>query len=324
LKWASSLFHTLNDGCGGLVPIASSSTPEKGKCRTGANLGVDPSTNRPGDGRVLDSGTSSAVVLPDGNIYFGAYTRYNIARGHAYKLRGSDGAILATYDFGWDDTQAVLQHGGTYSIVMKDNHYDEEAGFYCNTDGTPVSQGGDPNHIPNVVCDFTKIPAGPFFITQVNPNLVPEWKFQSTETRDCHRNPDGSVTCVDDGKHPHGFEWCINAPAIDGNGNVYVESEDGNIYVLDQGHSGMFTTPKFKLFTNLAVGAAYTPFSIDLLGRLYAQNNGHLFVVVMAAGALTSTTRATAHIRPSAFPRRTRTKRSSATWQEAPGDLSAD
>ncbi len=58
-----------------------------------------------------------------------------------------------------------------------------------------------------------------------------------------------------------------------------MESEDGNIYVLDQGHSGIFTTPEFKLFTNLAIGAAYTPFSLDPLGRLYAQNNGHLFAV---------------------------------------------
>src|SRR5262249_3154302 len=74
------------------------------------------------------------------------------------------------------------------------------------------------------------------------------------------------------------------APAVDGNGNVYVESEDGNVYVLDQGHSGVFTTPKFKLFTNLAVGAAYTPFSIDQRGRLYAQNNGHLFVLGEGGG----------------------------------------
>jgi hypothetical protein len=273
LKWASSLAHTLSDGCGVLVPIASSSTPEKGKCRNGANIGVDPSTNRRGSGRILDAGTSSPVVLPDGNVYFGAYTRYNIARGHAYKLKGSDGSVLATYDFGWDDTQAVFQHDGTYSIVMKDNHYDEEAGFYCN----PSSAPGAENSL--IVCAFTGIPAGPFYITQVNPNLVPEWKFKSTETRDCHRNTDGTVTCVNDGNHPNGFEWCINAPAVDGNGNVYVESEDGNVYVLGQGHTGIFTTPKAKIFTNLAVGAAYTPFSIDHQGRLYAQNNGHLFVL---------------------------------------------
>jgi hypothetical protein len=225
-------------------------------------------------------------VLPDGNILFGAYTRYNVARGHSYKLRQTDGQILATFDFGWDDTAAVLRHDddGSYSIVMKDNHYDEESGFYCSavdSFGNPVrtvSQGGNPLVKANVVCDYTNIPAGPFYITQLDSNLVPEWQFKGSETRACRRNPDQSVTCVDDGKHPNGFEWCINAPAIDGNGNVYVASEDGNVYVLDQGYSGVFTTPKFKLFTNLAIGAAYTPFSIDARGRLYGQNNGHLFV----------------------------------------------
>ncbi len=296
LKWATSLKYTLNDGCGVLVGTATVDMAAtgpwdlasfKGKCRRGAAVGVDPATNRPGSGRILDSGTASPTVLPDGNVVFGAYTRYNIARGHTYKLRQSDGQILATFDFGWDDTVAVLNHNddnGGYSIVMKDNHYDEEAGYYCNSTDTfgnqlrTVSQGGNPLIRSNVVCDYTNIPAGPFYITQVDSNLVPEWQFKATETRNCHRNPDGSVTCVDDGRHPNGFEWCINAPAIDGDGNVYVESEDGNIYVLDQGHSGVFTTPKFKHFTNLAIGAAYTPFSIDPRGRLYAQNNGHLFV----------------------------------------------
>ncbi len=300
LKWATSLAHTLNDGCGNgpgfTVPIATVPFPAsppwplatfKGKCRFGTTPGVDPATNRPGSGRINDAGTASPVVLPDGNVYFGAWGRYNVSRGHAYKLRGSDGMILATYDFGWDDTQAVFQHDGTYSIVMKDNHYDEEEGFYCNTLIDPntgnfiptVSQGGDPTIKSNVICDYTNIPAGPFYITQVNPNLQPEWKFRSTETRNCHRNPDGSLTCVNDGRHPNGFEWCINAPAVDGNGRVYVESEDGNVYVLGQGHTGVFTTPDFKLFTNLAIGAAYTPFSIDPAGRLYAENNGHLFVM---------------------------------------------
>jgi len=271
LKWAASLRDRgINDGCGVLIPKATQANPvQKGKCSFDAPTGVDPDTNQMPAGRIIDSGTSSPTVLPDGSIVFGAYTRYNIARGHLFKF-SSSGQFQASFDFGWDDTLAVWRHDDTFSIVMKDNHYDEEAGFYCNPTGTPNSA---------IVCDSTGIPAGPFYITQVNPNLVPEWKFKSTETRDCHRNPDGSVTCVDDGQHPNGFEWCINAPAIDGEGNVYVESEDGNVYVLDQGHSGVFTTPKFKFFTNLAVGAAYTPFSIDQQGRLYAQNNGHLFVM---------------------------------------------
>jgi outer membrane protein assembly factor BamB len=307
LKWATSLKNTLNDGCGVTVPTATVPMPAnppwdlatfKGKCRFGAALGVDPATNRRGSARILDSGTSSPTILPDGNILFGAYTRYNIARGHTYKLRASDGAIQATYDFGWDDTVAVVPAPTVddplaFSIVMKDNHYDEEAGYYCNTltnasgNTIPtVSQGGLATIKANVVCDFTNIPAGPFYITQLDSNLLPQWKFQATETRSCHRAADGSVSCVDDGKHPNGFEWCINAPAVDGNGNVFVESEDGNIYVIDQGHTGVFTTPKFSLFGNLAIGAAYTPFAIDHHGRGYAQNNGHLFVVGEGGGSI--------------------------------------
>src|SRR5207245_1272719 len=33
----------------------------------------------------------------------------------------------------------------------------------------------------------------------------------------------------------NGFEWCINAPAVDQFGNVYVNSEDGRLYAIRQG-----------------------------------------------------------------------------------------
>ena len=277
LQWAASLRDRgINDGCGVLIPNATPANPvQKGKCSFDAPTGVDPATNQQPAGRIIDSGTASPTILPDGSVLFGSYTRYNIARGHLFKF-SSTGQFQASFDFGWDDTLAVVPgQNNDFSIVMKDNHYDEEAGFYCN----PASQ---PNSL--IVCDSTGTPAGPFYITQVDKNLVPQWKFQSTETRVCQRNPDGSVSCVNDGSHPKGFEWCINAPAVDGQGNVYVESEDGFVYVLDQGHTGVFTTPKFKFFTNLAVGAAYTPFSIDQAGLLYAQNNGHLFVLGQGGG----------------------------------------
>jgi len=58
-----------------------------------------------------------------------------------------------------------------------------------------------------------------------------------------------------------------------------VTSEDGNVYVLPQGHSGIFTMPVANLFLNLALGAAYTPLSIGSDGKIYTQNDGHLFVV---------------------------------------------
>ena len=71
----------------------------------------------------------------------------------------------------------------------------------------------------------------------------------------------------------------MNAPAIDSNGVVYANSEDGNVYAIPQGHSGVFTTPLQNMFLKQAIGAAYTPLSIGADGKLYLHNDGHLFVV---------------------------------------------
>jgi outer membrane protein assembly factor BamB len=267
-KWAASLRDHLDDGCGVLVRIAATDTPEKGACRHGANVGVDPATNQRPAGRVVDQSTSSPTVMPDGSVLYGSYSRYNIARGHLLKF-SSTGSFLASYDFGWDSTPAVFQRGGSTHVVIKDNHYDEEAGFYCNPDpNVPVSQ---------VVCASTRVATGPFYITQLNASLAPEWKFQNTNTQSCSRPPDGSLKCVSN--HPGGFEWCVNAPAVDENGVVYMNSEDGNVYTVDQSHSGVFTTPRQTLFLQLALGAAYTPISLNEDGVIFTQNDGVLFVV---------------------------------------------
>jgi outer membrane protein assembly factor BamB len=66
----------------------------------------------------------------------------------------------------------------------------------------------------------------------------------------------------------------VNAPAIDANGTVYVNSEDGFLYAIAQGGA-----IRQKIFLQLAIGAAYTPVSIGLDGRIYAQNAGHLFAI---------------------------------------------
>jgi hypothetical protein len=179
------------------------------------------------------------VVTPDGGVIYGSYTRYNYARGHMFRF-DKNGNFAAAYDFGWDSTPAIYPHHGTYSIVIKDNHYD--AGSYCN----------DP-----VICPVA--PKGPYFMTQVNPNMQLEWQFKNTST---------------DGTHNNGFEWCINAPAIDVSGNVFANSEDGSLYVIRQGGSLLG-----KIFLNQAIGAAYTPLSLGLDGRIYTENDGILFAV---------------------------------------------
>jgi outer membrane protein assembly factor BamB len=73
--------------------------------------------------------------------------------------------------------------------------------------------------------------------------------------------------------HPFSFEWCVNAPAIDSNGVVYANSEDGNLFAINQGG-----TLKQKIFQQLTLGAAYTPASIGGDGKLYSQKDGHLYV----------------------------------------------
>lgn len=260
LKWAASMENLLQDGCGVLVPIAPATNPNQpNSCRTGTNVGVDPTTNAAGSATISDLGSSSPTVLPDGSVLFGAITNYNRLRGHLFKF-SDQGAFQGSYDFGWDITPAVWQHNGTYSIILKDNFY--ETGAYCSSSTNPIC---------------APVADGPYYITQLSPTLQIEWQFQSTNSQSCHRNADGSLSCVSD--HPNGFEWCINMPAIDSSGNVFANSEDGNLYVIPQGHTGVFSTPASHLFLNLAIGAAYTPLSLGPDGRLYTQNDGHLFVV---------------------------------------------
>ncbi len=219
-----------------LVPIDNGNG-----CRSGAHTGVDPATNDQPAGRVVDQSTASPVVLPDGSVVYGAQTSYNYARGHFFKF-DRNGSFLASYDFGWDITPAVVEHDGTYSVVTKDNHY-----------GGPT---GDER----------------YDLSALDANLVPEWTLTNTNTESCARQPDGSIVCVDD--HPEGFEWCVNQPAVDGNGVIYANSEDGYLYAI-----GPDGAVREKIFLNLALGAAYTPVSIGPDGRIYAQNNGHLFVI---------------------------------------------
>jgi len=243
-KWEASLQNLLNDGCGTIVPIATNLTTPN-TCRPGSNPGVDPTTNAAGSGVVIDEASSSPTVLPDGTVLYGAITNYNAFRGHLFHFDAL-GNYINAYPFGWDTTPAVYSHSGSFSIILKDNHYD--ATMYCNFN--------------NPLCQT--LPPGPYYITQLDSNLNVEWQFQSTTI---------------DANHPNGYEWCINMPAVDETGNVYVNSEDGSVYELPQGNSGIFTAPTGKLFLNQAIGAAYTPLSIGVDGKLYTQNDGILFVV---------------------------------------------
>jgi len=245
-KWASSLQYRLTNGCGVLLPIAQQGVAIlPNSCRYGTKVGVDPTTNAPGSGSVIDEASSTPTVLPDGSVLFAATDNYNYGRGHLFHF-DTEGNYVNSYTFGWDSTAGVYQHDGTYSIVVKDNHYPSSA--YCNFNSP--------------IC--TPVPPGPYYVSQLDANLQVEWSFQNTTI---------------DQNHPNGYEWCVNAPVIDSNGLVYITSEDGNIYSVPQGHHGVFTQWQQRIFLLEALGAAYTPLSIGDDGKVYSQNDGHLFVV---------------------------------------------
>ena len=144
------------------------------------------------------------------------------------------GEFLQSYPFGWDVTPAIWEHDGTFSLITKENRY----------------EGSQPR-IPS-------LPAG-YFITQLSPTLDVEWRYKSTNFTE---------------ERPIGYEWCVNAPAVDRRGVVFVNSEDGHLYAIDQGG-----TLREKIFLKQVLGAAYTPLSIGADGRIYTQNAGVLFAV---------------------------------------------
>jgi outer membrane protein assembly factor BamB len=240
-KWATSLRDFLDDGCGVLVPA----NDDPAYCRSTARVGVDPATNDKPAGRVTDQSSSSPVALPDGGVLYGSFTGYNGSRGHLLKV-SAGGELQAAFDFGWDTTPAIYQNGGSYSVILKENNYAQDA---------------------------NGVDLGPFYVTQLaGATLTPEWQFKHADTQSCTRGGDNQVTCVDD--HPNGFEWCINAPAVDSDGTVYALNENGRIYAIRQGG-----TVRDSFFLDRTLGAAYTPLAIDASGRIYAMNFGILTVL---------------------------------------------
>ena len=117
-------------------------------------------------------------------------------------------------------------------------------------DETPAIYAHDGTY--SVIIKDNNYSGGPYYITQLNSSLAIEWQFES----------------------PTNHEWCVNAPAVDRNGTVYANSEDGNVYVIEQGG-----TLKGKIFLKKAIGAAYTPIAIGHDGKLYTENDGHMFAL---------------------------------------------
>lgn len=235
LQWATSMSGIFNDGCNVILPPDG----QPDGCSVFGATGFDPSQNIDGAGIISDEASASPMVAPDNSIFLGVNDAYNYGRGHLLKFN-SQGQYQTNYNFGWDTTPAIYPNNGTYSVILKDNHYD--SGSYCNN---------------KTWCP--PAPPGPYYVTQLDSNLNIQWQFQDTTTNH---------------QHPNGYEWCVNAAAVDANGVVYADNEDGYLYAIQQGGS-----PAQKIFLERAISAGYTPTSIGGDGTIYGENAGHLIAI---------------------------------------------
>ena len=211
------------------------------------------------DALLLDDGTATPTVGPDGDVYLGAFD--GPFGSHQYRgwLLHFDATLAQTKTagaFGWDQTASIVPaslvpgYAGTspYLLLSKYNDYAGGAG------GTGKNKVAllDPNDT------MIEVSSGAMVMKEVHTILGPT-------ADDEYPGVPGAVR-----------EWCINTVAIDPiNKCACVHSEDGKIYRWD------FATNTFTqtLTLTAGIGEAYTPSVIGVDGTVYVIANAILFAV---------------------------------------------
>jgi hypothetical protein len=203
-------------------------------------------------GVLLDAGTSSPTVAPDGRVFMGSMYGYHF-RGTMNQFSADLSQTFAPGSFGWDITPSIVPasavpgyHGSsTYLLLVKYNDY---AGF-----------GGGTGQNRMAILD----PNDTQFDPLANADTMKEVLTILGPTPD----PGGGVT-----------EWCVNTAAVDPlTKSVLVNSEDGWLYRWDLTTNTF--TEKIQLQADGAL-EAYTPTLIGSDGAVYAINKARLFSVV--------------------------------------------
>jgi hypothetical protein len=240
-----------------------------GFAATGYLLGLDSTTlqtkykvylkNPVGDDAyILDDGTSSPTIGPDGDVYFGTWNGGEThERGYLLHFSSDLKTTKIAGAFGWDDSAAIVPatmvpsyHGkSTYLLMTKYNNYAEAGGDGVNRIAIldPNATEASPINGATVMKEIMTI-AGPTKDTDFNPIQFPD-----------------AVR-----------EWCINTAAIDPiNKTIVVNDEDGHAYRW----SMVTNTLTESLKLTPGIGEAYTPTVIGPDGTAYAINNAVLFAI---------------------------------------------
>ena len=211
------------------------------------------------DAMLLDDGTATPTVGPDGDVYFGVFEGdWSAANHYRGWLRHFDATLAQSKPagaFGWDHSASIVPaslvasyHGTSpYLLLSKYNDY---AGI-----------GGTGRNKVAILDPNDTMPIGTTGATVMKEVITIEGPTPDDE----YPSVPGAVR-----------EWCINTVAIDPfNKCACVHSEDGNIYRWD------FATNTFTQALNLTpqLGEAYTPSVIGVDGTVYVIANSILFAV---------------------------------------------
>jgi hypothetical protein len=245
--------------------VAVSATPVPGFFDSGKLLALDSATLATRSVAALldpvagtpawvnDNGTSSPLVGPDGDVYFGVLEANAPAHHFTGWLLHFNADLTQTKTpgaFGWDNTPSVVPAAmvpsytgpSSYLLLTKYNNYGGVGG-----DGGNRVAILDPNQT-----QADKIAGNPVMrevLTKLGPTPDPNFA--------------GGV-----------MEWCINAAAVDPlTRSVLINSEDGYLYRWDLPSNQL--SQRIRL--NSGVGQAYTPTAIGPDGVVYSINNAVLF-----------------------------------------------
>ncbi len=210
------------------------------------------------DARLLDDGTASPLVGPDGDVYFGVFEHSWGVNHYRGWLRHYDKTLAQTKPsgaFGWDHTPSVVPaalvpsyHGTSkYLLLSKYNNY---AGVGGN--GINKLAVLDPNDTMTDSVSGATVMKEILTVT----GITPDDEYPSTP---------GAVR-----------EWCVNTVAIDrAKHSAIVHSEDGKVYRWDF-HTNTLIEP---LTLTAGIGEAYTPSIIGVDGTVYVIANAILFAI---------------------------------------------
>jgi hypothetical protein len=213
------------------------------------------------DAYLVDDGTASPTVGPDGDVFFGVLENPSLSnhdRGWMLHFDSTLSVSKTPGAFGWDDTPSIVPAAAVpsytgasaYLLLTKYNNY-----------ANPGIGGNGVNKVAILDPDATETDpvSGQTTMNEVITvaGVTPDTEFLSFAPNAVK-------------------EWCINSAAVDPSTKcALVNSEDGKVYRWD------FTTNTLTQAVVLTsgYGEAYTPSLVGPNGTVYVINNATIFAV---------------------------------------------